>query len=391
MSTTSPGPPAVHESGTGKEPSTVARTARPRKLRAPAPPAPRGSTRGTDAAPRGASPGSACREPRAAARPSWRPGPRRSRRSACRSRRRGAQGSSRAPPPPPDCGRSRGSPGGRRARALPAARPVDAEEAPTPRRAPKPQTPAAGAPRQGWPWPHSTAGSRPRGLSSGSPRHCPRTPPSPRPPGRPPTPRPADRGLRLAGHPADHDRPPGLDDSGLLGRDRPERVSQQLAVIQPIDVMTLTSGSTMFVASSRPPRPTSMTLTSQRFLANWRNAIAVMNSKKVGRSPESRPLVRSRRPRAAARDEGGDLLLGEDRAVDLDALPEAHEVRRRVEAGPLARRAQDRLEHRGHRALPVRAGDMDAGDRPLRMADPPERIRIRSMPNLTPAALRPKR
>ncbi len=48
--------------------------------------------------------------------------------------------------------------------------------------------------------------------------------------------------------------------------------------------MTLTAGVTIFVASRRPPSPTSITFSSHSFRANWRKAIAVMNSKKLGRS-----------------------------------------------------------------------------------------------------------
>jgi len=59
------------------------------------------------------------------------------------------------------------------------------------------------------------------------------------------------------------------------------------------DVMTLTSGRTTLVASRRPPRPTSITLTSASRRANWRKAMAVMNSKKLGRSP-SPPCAASR-------------------------------------------------------------------------------------------------
>ncbi len=51
---------------------------------------------------------------------------------------------------------------------------------------------------------------------------------------------------------------------------------------RPIEVITATSGWTTFVASSRPPSPTSTTAMSTARRANWRNAIAVMNSKKLG-------------------------------------------------------------------------------------------------------------
>ena len=50
----------------------------------------------------------------------------------------------------------------------------------------------------------------------------------------------------------------------------------------PIEVTTQTSGAQMFVASSRPPRPVSSTITSTRRRANSIQAAAVMSSKKVG-------------------------------------------------------------------------------------------------------------
>jgi hypothetical protein len=159
----------------------------------------------------------------------------------------------------------------------------------------------------------------------------------------------------------------------------------------------------MLVASSRPPRPTSITLISQRFLANCRNAIAVMNSKKLGRSSWP-PRPRSGRRRAAARPQGRDLVLREEPPVDLHPLPQADKVRRGVEAGPLAGRPQDRLEHRRDGSLAVGAGDVDARDGPLGVPIPPRgaacgrrrisrrpssgRTDIPGSPDIRPAAVR---
>ncbi len=53
----------------------------------------------------------------------------------------------------------------------------------------------------------------------------------------------------------------------------------------------------------------------------------------------------------------------------LDALAELHQMRRGVESRPPTRRMQNRIEHRGDRTLPVRAGDVHAGHRLFRMAD----------------------
>jgi hypothetical protein len=53
-------------------------------------------------------------------------------------------------------------------------------------------------------------------------------------------------------------------------------------------------------------------------------------------------------------------IVGLD-AGDAHALVVAHQVRRRVEAGARAARAQDRLEHRAGRALAIRAADRDHG------------------------------
>ena len=63
-------------------------------------------------------------------------------------------------------------------------------------------------------------------------------------------------------------------------------------------VMTATSGARTFVASSRPPRPTSTTARSTPTRSKWSNARAVKISKKVGASPS--PRRRSTEGRMAA-------------------------------------------------------------------------------------------
>ena len=57
--------------------------------------------------------------------------------------------------------------------------------------------------------------------------------------------------------------------------------------------------------------------------------------------------------------EPDDVLVGDRLAIDLDALIEAHQVRRGVEPDAIAGAPQDVGEARSHRALAVRAGDVD--------------------------------
>ena len=59
-----------------------------------------------------------------------------------------------------------------------------------------------------------------------------------------------------------------------------------------------------------------------------------------------------------ARERGGKFLVGNFLAVQANALVDALEVRRSVQAGAQARRAQDRIEHRRCGAFSVRAGDV---------------------------------
>ena len=77
-------------------------------------------------------------------------------------------------------------------------------------------------------------------------------------------------------------------------------------------------------------------------------------------------------------DERDHVVVRDREAAGADALREVDQVRRRVEPGPMARGPQDRLQHRGGRALPVRAGDVQRAEPALGMAADRERPRMRS-------------
>jgi hypothetical protein len=64
-----------------------------------------------------------------------------------------------------------------------------------------------------------------------------------------------------------------------------------------------------------------------------------------------------------------DLVLAREHAIDLHALAQRREVRRRVRSDSRAGRAHQRGEHRDGRALAVRAADVDDGtERAIRRA-----------------------
>ena len=134
----------------------------------------------------------------------------------------------------------------------------------------------------------------------------------------------------------------------------------------PIEVITATSGCTTLVASSRPlapppPRP--------------RPARPRELQKSHGRHElkKSGPIVG--RPAQFVRhglqfvDVGHDLLLAEQLAVHLHALAQLYQMRGGVQAGAPAGRMQHGVQHRRHRSLAVRPGDMDHRVAPLGMAE----------------------
>ena len=62
----------------------------------------------------------------------------------------------------------------------------------------------------------------------------------------------------------------------------------------PMLVITLASGVTMFVASSRPPKPVSHSTMSHDCSAKWHSAVTTATSKNVGPWPSGNPAAESR-------------------------------------------------------------------------------------------------
>ena len=114
---------------------------------------------------------------------------------------------------------------------------------------------------------------------------------------------------------------------------------------------------TTLVASSRPPSPTSRITASAGCSAKARKAAAVVISKNViGIAGVDALALRQAAPPARLSPIGARLAVGPG---ELDALVEAHQMRRGVDVHALAGRLQHRLEEGRHRPLAVGAGDMD--------------------------------
>ncbi len=135
-----------------------------------------------------------------------------------------------------------------------------------------------------------------------------------------------------------------------------------------IEVIAVAIGATTFVASSRPPRPTSRTAISTDARRNNSKAAAVATSKNVGNASRTARLHQrvDRFLHGAERVteiRGGDLL-----SVYDEPLFEADEMGRRVSSGAETRRAECRLGHHRDRPLAVRAGDDDRSECALGMS-----------------------
>ena len=121
-----------------------------------------------------------------------------------------------------------------------------------------------------------------------------------------------------------------------------------------------------FVASSRPPRPTSST-------ADLDAGAAEQLERDRRRHLEERRLrlqhafAQQLLDRGLDVGDGGDHRVCRDRpAVDDEPLGQIDEVRRRVARRPVAGRAQPGVDHRRDRALAVGAGDVDRSERRAR-------------------------
>lgn len=134
-----------------------------------------------------------------------------------------------------------------------------------------------------------------------------------------------------------------------------------------MDAMAAASGVSMtFVASNRPPRPTSSTTKSQSSL---REPI----ERERGDELELRDgiacgfkLVRNGRHALYFFDE---LRLGDHFAVDAKALAKIEHIRGRVEARAVACRRKHARDKRAGGALAIRAGYMDKTRLLLRIAE----------------------
>ena len=130
-------------------------------------------------------------------------------------------------------------------------------------------------------------------------------------------------------------------------------------------VMAATPPSQAWVASSRPPSPTSMTRDVDASSANHRKSIAVRSSNSVG--GPSRRATRSAIGRISPTSRA-NVAAVDGPAVDLEALAVGDEVRLRRLAGPDAGGPQRGPGERQDAALAVRAAHQGAAQRPLRVA-----------------------
>ena len=131
-------------------------------------------------------------------------------------------------------------------------------------------------------------------------------------------------------------------------------------------VTTATPPSQAWVASSRPPRPTSTRATSGRTSANQAKTTAVSSSNSVG-SPwrrATRSATVRTRPTSRAKSAGGDRP-----AIDHDAFAVGHEVRLRRGPDPVAGGPQRGVGQGQDAALAVGPGDERAPDRPFRVVE----------------------
>ena len=158
----------------------------------------------------------------------------------------------------------------------------------------------------------------------------------------------------------------------------PSRVPSSSTCSRSIPVITVSAPSTAFTASRRPPSPISSTAGRAPRREKCSSAASVSHSKCVRRARAPR---RSRR----LADDLPEGPRGDLRAAQPDALADAHQVRRGVQAGRVAGRQQHRLEKRRRRALALGPGDDHRGER--RAAGSPSRAsarRIGPRPNFHP-------
>ena len=131
-------------------------------------------------------------------------------------------------------------------------------------------------------------------------------------------------------------------------------------------VIAATPPSQAWVASSRPPSPTSTTARSTRSSANQRKATAVSSSNSVGGAGPAGDPSRGVEDLA---DEPGERRRVDEPAVDLEPLAIAHQVRLGGLGDAVAGGPQRRPGEGEDAALPVRAADERAAEAQLRVAE----------------------
>ena len=150
------------------------------------------------------------------------------------------------------------------------------------------------------------------------------------------------------------------DDRRLLRRDRGERRPEDLLVVE----VQARDHRHRGHADGRRVEPAAEPHLEHRDVHRLTREVV---ERERGRRLEHR-RVEARDERAERLDAVHDTVLGDRLGVHADALAERDEVRRRVEANAVTGRLEDRGEQRRHRALAVRAADLDEPVAPLGMA-----------------------
>ncbi len=127
-------------------------------------------------------------------------------------------------------------------------------------------------------------------------------------------------------------------------------------------VMTVISGSTVEVASRRPPSPTSSTAQSARRAAKWNSEARKRVSKKVGGLAMALRRQEAGGEVAHGADSAGELRPGDQPAVELDPFSDVLQVRRGEQPHPQPGAAQYGGDVMGGRPLAVGAGHLDVLD-----------------------------
>ena len=152
----------------------------------------------------------------------------------------------------------------------------------------------------------------------------------------------------------------GAKDAGFFAGDLGDGVDRGIRWwSRAMSVMTERSGSTMLVASRRPPRPTSRMAIRCGF-GEVEEGHRGDGFKELG-SWGSAPVEDELGGGAGRERDVGGIAVGDRGAVDANAFVEAAEMRRGVEAGAKSRGGEYGGEGGGGRAFAVGSGDEDGG------------------------------